>query len=166
MKTTFALFAIGIMSVGALLAAEVDISKLPPPSDKKDLTFEKDIHPLLEASCIRCHSGDRPRGGLKLDTLENALKGSRDGKVIVPGDSTKSKLVIAVAQLDPRSAMPPKPRQGGPGRRGPGGAPNAQGGMTNRFSGGGPRGEMGPPPKPLTPEQVGLIRAWIDQGAK
>src|SRR5690242_7270603 len=25
---------------------------------------------------------------------------------------------------------------------------------------------FGPPPKPLTAEQVGLIRAWIDQGAK
>jgi hypothetical protein len=24
----------------------------------------------------------------------------------------------------------------------------------------------GPPPKPLTAEQVGLVRAWIDQGAK
>jgi len=30
---------------------------------------------------------------------------------------------------------------------------------------GGPGG-FGPPPKPLTPEQVGLIRAWVDQGAK
>jgi hypothetical protein len=27
-------------------------------------------------------------------------------------------------------------------------------------------GGFGPPPKPLTAEQVGLVRAWIDQGAK
>jgi hypothetical protein len=25
---------------------------------------------------------------------------------------------------------------------------------------------FGPPAKPLTAEQVGLVRAWIDQGAK
>ena len=30
----------------------------------------------------------------------------------------------------------------------------------------GPRVNQGPPPKPLTAEEVGLIRAWIDQGAK
>lgn len=38
------------------------------------------------------------------------------------------------------------------------------------FGGGGPGGfgggNAGPAPKPLTAVQVGLIRAWIDQGAK
>jgi hypothetical protein len=38
------------------------------------------------------------------------------------------------------------------------------------FGGGGPGGfgggNAGPAPKPLTAAQVGLIRAWIDQGAK
>jgi hypothetical protein len=43
---------------------------------------------------------------------------------------------------------------GGPG--GPGGGPGGFGG----FGGG------GTPPAPLTAEQVGLVRAWIDQGAK
>jgi hypothetical protein len=46
---------------------------------------------------------------------------------------------------------------GGEGDHGPGGPPP-----------GGPGGQhnFGPPPKPLTAEQVGLVRAWIDQGAK
>src|SRR5208283_3860347 len=96
------------------------------------------------------------------------LKGSKDGAVIVAGNSEKSKLVLAISRLDDEIAMPPKPRarRGGPG--GPGGQPNgggegrppgmAQGG-TNQAQ---PRGQMGPPPKPLTAEEVGLVRAWID----
>src|SRR2546423_440162 len=40
----------------------VDISKLPPPSDKKGLTYEKDIKPIIEKSCVKCHSGEKPKG--------------------------------------------------------------------------------------------------------
>lgn len=63
------------------------------------------------------------------------------------------------------------PPQGGPGgSNGPGdhGGPGGAGGPGFGGPGGpgGPRGPGGPPAKPLTPAQVGLIRAWIDQGAK
>ncbi|HWX20638.1 MAG TPA: c-type cytochrome domain-containing protein [Candidatus Binatia bacterium] len=170
---------------GSLAAVEIDLSKLPPAAPKSGVTYAGDIRPLFDASCIRCHSGERPKGGLRLDTLESALKGGKDGKVINPGKSQESPLVIAVAQLDPEKAMPPKPRAG---RRGPGGfggppgsppgvpgAGNPPGGPGGEAHPGGPgfggppagpRGPGGPPPKPLTPEQVGLVRAWIDQGAK
>jgi hypothetical protein len=151
-------------SATSLLAGAPDLSKLPPPAKQEGVTYAKDIRPILETSCFRCHGPERPKGGLRLDSRDGVVKGSKDGKVIVPGQSTKSKLVIAVAQLDPESAMPPKPRAGRPGggeKRGEPGAPASAG--TN-----GParKGPMGPPPKPLTPEQVGLVRAWVDQGAK
>lgn len=137
------------------LAGNPDLSKLPPASTQEGVTYDKDIKPLFQASCDRCHSGARPRDGLKLDTLEGVLKGSKDGKVVEVGNSQKSQLVISAAQIDPETSMPPKPR---PPRRPP---PDAAGG-TNQP----PARPMPPPPKPLTPEQVGLIRAWIDQGAK
>lgn len=139
-------------------AAELDLSKLPPASTKTGVTFATDIKPIFEASCVQCHGAQRPKGNLRLDSAEGALKGSSEGKVIVSGDSAKSKLVIAVSQLDPRMTMPPKPREG---RRGPGGPGGGGPG------GGGPGGGTPPAPaKPLTAEQVGLVRAWIDQGAK
>ena len=124
-----ALAAGGLAS--ALAAADVDISKLPPPSDKKGVTYATDIKPLFEKSCVKCHGAEKQKGKLRLDSLEAALKGGEDGKCIEPKDSAKSTLVHSVARLNDDEAMPPKDK-----------------------------GE------PLTKEQVGLIRAWIDQGAK
>jgi hypothetical protein len=165
-------------------ATEVDLSKLPPPASKAGVTFAADIQPLLQASCIRCHGTDRAKAGLRLDSLDAALKGSKDGKVILPGNSKDSPLVLAVSQLDEEKAMPPKFK---PGHRGPGGpgGPGGFGGPGGPPGGPGPdgppggpppggpggpqggmRGGFGPPPKPLTADQVGLVRAWIDQGAK
>jgi hypothetical protein len=163
-------------------ATEVDLSKLPPATAKQGVTFAADIQPLFQASCTRCHGAERPKAALRLDSLEGALKGSKDGKVITPGNSKDSLLVLAVSQLDEEKAMPPKFK---PGRRGPGGPGGPGGGPGGPPPGGpghdgpggpppggpgGPQGGMhggfGPPPKPLTAEQVGLVRAWIDQGAK
>jgi len=99
-----------VASAGSVLAADPDLSKLPPVSPRQDVTYEKDIRPIFEASCFRCHGDEgRPRGGLRLDTLEAVLKGSEDGKVLSRGHSDRSPLVIAVAQLDDETAMPPKP---------------------------------------------------------
>jgi hypothetical protein len=173
---TYSTIVAGLLASASITAlAEVDLSKLPAPSSKKGVTYAQDIHPLFEASCIKCHSGDRPKAGLKLDTLEGVLKGSKEGKVITPGKSKESQLVLAVSQLDEEIAMPPKfkPGRGGPGG---GGRPPGQGGPGGSAAGGPPSGGpgpggghgggFGPPPKPLTSEQVGLIRAWVDQGAK
>jgi mono/diheme cytochrome c family protein len=114
-----------------LRAADVDVSKLPPASDKKDLTYARDIKPIFEKTCFKCHGEDKQKGKLRLDSLAAVKKGGEDGEVIVAGQSAKSPLVIAVARLDDDTAMPPE----GKG-------------------------------DPLKKEQIGLIRAWIDQGAK
>src|SRR6059058_1675586 len=139
MKKTSALLLLGIViAQWSLLAADkkvdlnkLDLSKLPPPVDKKGVTYAKDIRPLFEASCFRCHGEEKQKGELRLDSLEAVLKGGEDGKVIVPGASKKSLLVIAAARIDDETAMPPKPKPGGqfggapggPGARGPGNRP-------------------------------------------
>jgi len=149
-----AMFALATYStVAAPPQLSMDPGKLPPASTQSGLTFEKDIHPILNASCVRCHGGERPKDGLRLETLDGVLQGSKDPKVVVPGQGDKSLLVFAVANIDGKVFMPPKPRQR------PNTPPN---GTTNA-----PPPAPNPHPwKPLTSEQVGLIRAWVDQGAK
>jgi hypothetical protein len=157
--------------------SKIDVSKLPPAASQQGVTYDKDIQPLFKASCFRCHGAQRPKAGLRLDSVEGVLKGGHDGQVVVPGDSKKSLLVAAAARIDDKIAMPPKHRPPPPGGAGgtpppgpppgdapppgPGGPPDAGGPPAP----GGP-GRGGPPPKPLTAEQVGLLRSWIDEGAK
>lgn len=179
-KLVFPLIAVSLaLMCGASRADEETAAKpapkkveLPPAATKQGVTFANDIKPLFDASCVRCHSGQRAKAKLHLDTLEGVLKGSEDGPVLTAGNSAKSKIVLAVARVNPKTAMPPEPRKGRPGAGGPAmhdGPPAAQNGgehaEAQRPGGPGPH-PQGPPPKPLTPEQVGLVRAWIDQGAK
>ena len=150
--------AFGLATIASVAAATTilaaDASKLPPPSTQTGVTYAKDIQPIFKANCFGCHGEARQSHKLRLDTLDDALKGSSDGKVIVPGKSAESDLVLAVCwDTKPDHQMPPQPR------------PRRGGANTNNANGGTPP----PPPapaKPLTTEQVSLIRAWIDQGAK
>ena len=135
--TPIKLTAIALAAIfGLALAAAADTAQLPPASTKTGVTYSADIKPVFDQSCVKCHSGEKPKAKLKLDNLENALKGSKDGKVVIPGNSAKSPLVLNVAHLsnDKDTWMPPPHNKANIG--------------------------------PLTPEQIGLIRAWIDQGAK
>jgi len=147
----------------AATALAVDLTKLPPPSTQQGVTYAKDIQPIFKANCFDCHGATRPRNDLRLDSLEAALKGSRDGPVIVPGKSDKSDLVINICwEAGPEHPMPPKP----PTRRGAPGGANAPGAGNPPPPGPGGPGPAMPARKELTPEQIGLVRAWIDQGAK
>ena len=120
----------------ALTAAAADPTPLPPAATKTGVTYATDIKPILDQYCVKCHSGDKPKARLKLDTLDGVLKGSKDGKIITAGDSANSFVVKCIAHTtdDHDSWMPP---------------------LHNKANIG-----------PLTPDQIGLIRAWIDQGAK
>ena len=64
MKFTFALLA----PITALAA------DLPPPSNRA-VDFQKDIQPLLEAACVKCHAKGKEKGGFSLETRERLLKG-------------------------------------------------------------------------------------------
>lgn len=136
MNLKHALTILTIIGASAAFAEDVDTSKLPPASTQKDVTYEKDIKPIFDATCIKCHGNVKKVGGkLRLDSLAGVMKGGEDGKVIEPGNSAKSMLVLNVAHLgDEDDFMPP------------------------------PKNKMGL--KKLSDEQIGLIRAWIDQGAK
>src|SRR5688500_14786749 len=79
--------------------AAVDVTKLPPPAAKQ-VEFTRDILPILEKSCFRCHGPERPKGRFRLDNKEMALRGGENGVDIIPGNSEKSPLIHFVAGLD------------------------------------------------------------------
>ena len=122
------LLIVGLLTLSA--HAGPDLSKLPPPSTKTGLTFEKDIKPIFQSACTRCHGSNRAKGGLHLDTLNNVLTTGDNGPDVIPGKSADSPLVIAIARIDPDSAMPPSRGGGGgnAGRAAPGGPGGPRGG--------------------------------------
>src|ERR1017187_2839600 len=81
------------------LAAAADTAQLPPASTKTGVTYAADIKPAFDQSCAKCHSGDKPKAKLNRDSLENALKGSKEGKFVIPGNSAKSPLFLNVSHL-------------------------------------------------------------------
>ena len=94
------------VSVG--LAELGDASKLPPAAGKAGLTYAKDIQPLVEKSCLKCHSGKRPKSKYVMETLEGIIKGgSSDEAAIIPGKSDKSPFVHYAAELVEEMEMPP-----------------------------------------------------------
>jgi hypothetical protein len=114
MHRTFSLFTAGLIAAATSAQADgkpdfnkLDLSKVPPAAKTAGLTYTKDIQPMLEKSCTRCHGQDRPKANLRLDRLEAAIKGGKDGKVIETGNGLKSWIVVAAAQINDDVAMVP-----------------------------------------------------------
>jgi hypothetical protein len=89
------------------MAAEIDESKLPPAATNQ-IDFARDIKPIFEVSCVRCHGPEKPKSGFRLDNRVAALKGGDNGTDILPRNSAKSPLIHFVARLVPDSEMPPE----------------------------------------------------------
>ena len=70
--------------------------------------FAHDIVPILREHCAECHTGDKKKGGLSLNDRTALLVGGENGKVIVPGNAAKSKLIEVILSKDPDHQMPPK----------------------------------------------------------
>jgi len=75
-----------------------------PSTSDPDL-FATKVRPIFAARCYQCHGASLQQNGLRLDSLAAALRGSDSGKVIVPGDSTRSHLVRRLLALE-RPQMP------------------------------------------------------------
>lgn len=118
------LWSSGLPVSGALSPEQLD--QLPPAAAHQ-IDFTKEVRPILEASCVKCHGRGKSKGDFALDSRETTLRGGESGPVVVPGKSGESYLIELVSGVDPDNVMPQKGSK-------------------------------------LTREQVGVLRAWIDQG--
>lgn len=94
-------------------------------ADDSVLTFERDVQPILNARCTKCHGTTSRRADLSLVDFAALRRGGESGHVIEAGDASGSLLL----ELIEASAMPPDDEP------------------------------------PLQPEQVDVIRRWIESGA-
>ncbi len=102
-----------------------------PPAVEREVSFGKDVLPILRQSCFDCHQGSNPDSGVRLDYRAKLLGESDGVPLLLVGHSESSRLIEVIAGQDPETQMPPEDY-----------------------------GEH------LSDEEVGILRAWIDQGAK
>jgi hypothetical protein len=75
-----------------------------------EVSFNKDIRPIMSDTCFRCHGPDKSSrmAGMRLDLREEALKPTRSGITpIVPGDPDKSAIIQRIFAAAPAKLMPP-----------------------------------------------------------
>ena len=71
--------------------------------------FEAEIRPILIKHCQECHSAKKTKGGLRMTSRAELLKGGDSGPAIVPGRPKESLLLQAIAyQGGGELRMPPK----------------------------------------------------------
>ena len=123
------LIGLGVRTLGNAAEPSAEAVRNLPPAVGRTVDFRKEVQPILEAACIKCHGRGKANGDWKLDTRETFLQPGESGPAVVVGDSARSHFIHMVAGTDPDSVMPKKGSK-------------------------------------LTPEQVGILRAWVDQGLR
>ena len=89
-----------------LLLLTLALTSLAPA---QDVSFNRDIRPILSNKCFFCHGPDENKreAGLRLDTREGALADIDGFSAVVPGNPDESEMLFRVAHLDPDERMPP-----------------------------------------------------------
>ena len=80
---------------------------LPEPFEG-EVNFARDIAPLLQSRCVKCHGQGKRKGGFNLDNRDNLLQAADSGPAVQPGNSTASYLVELIAGVDSDNVMPQK----------------------------------------------------------
>lgn len=100
-RTVRALLILGIVTGAASTArAEVD--------------FVKDIQPLLEAKCVKCHGPERPKAGLSMHNRDVLVAGGKGGEVVVVGNAAESILIERINYPEDDELRMPPPEEGPP----------------------------------------------------
>lgn len=125
-----------LLVLGSLVCCSGPLSAQLPVTDvqrAEPVSFEQEILPILQRSCLACHSASEQSGELVLENPAAMLKGGDSGPSVVPGRADDS-LMFKVAAHRQESFMPPAGNDVN--------APN------------------------LSPQELGLLKLWINQGAQ
>ncbi len=89
----------------AIVSILVLLIALAPLASARELSFNRDIRPILAENCFYCHGQDanHRKADLRLD--EEA--GARAGGAVVPGDPEASALIARIRSHDSDDQMPP-----------------------------------------------------------
>src|SRR5262245_14251040 len=96
-----------LLRLALLLAALLLVSTVRAADPVALEFFEKNVRPVLVEKCVSCPGAEKAKGGLRLDTREEILKGGERGPGIVSGKPRESVLLKAIRHTDEELKMPP-----------------------------------------------------------
>lgn len=91
-----------------LLGAWATVWTLPCPA-AEPVDFVRDVAPILERRCVRCHSAEKAKGKLSLATRDDFLRGGETGAVVSAGKPDESRLLEVVSGEKPEMPAEGKP---------------------------------------------------------
>jgi mono/diheme cytochrome c family protein len=71
-----------------------------------EVDFRKQIYPILQQACHRCHGSSQAMAQLRLDGRHAAMQGGVSGRIIIPGNSKDSRLLQRVLGIGGEARMP------------------------------------------------------------
>jgi len=97
-------------STWLLVAATVCLAAAAGCARTPEVSFARDVVPILDKHCKSCHVPGQPGyvvSGFELGSYEALMKGTVYGPVVLPGDPLTSVLVMLIeGRVDPALKMP------------------------------------------------------------
>ncbi|QDU25256.1 Planctomycete cytochrome C [Anatilimnocola aggregata] len=84
------------LSPSAIAALLLGLFLVPTPSPAAPVDYTREVKPLLQATCVKCHGAGTQKSDLKLDTAAGAMKGGVSGPSVVPGKASESLLIQSI----------------------------------------------------------------------
>ena len=83
------------------------LSLIPFLPSVAEISFDRDVLPILSDNCFKCHDPDQRtrQANLRLDLKESTLR--TENPVIQPRDVGNSQLIVRIVAEDPMRVMPP-----------------------------------------------------------
>ena len=75
--------------------------------DQRVTTYYGHVASIVKERCLGCHGGEKPKGRLSMESLDDLLEGGRKGKPLVAGDLEESLLFKLITGAK-KPVMPPK----------------------------------------------------------
>ncbi len=68
------------------------------PAGTVKVSFAKDVLPILQSRCVKCHGSEKTEKALDMTSYEQLMAGSENGTVVVAGDPANSKFIQLIQQ--------------------------------------------------------------------
>lgn len=98
------------MRTRILLASLLPLALAAGCAKESQVSYQKDVVPILKKHCYECHTNNgqgMEKSGLNMASYQSLMKGTKYGRVIVPGKSVDSTLVRLIeGKADPSINMP------------------------------------------------------------